>query len=284
VAVSLGRSQPDPERELELLELELLLEAIHRRYGYDFRGYAQASLRRRLWRRADLEGLRSLSGLQERILHDPRCMERLLADLSINVTAMFRDPSCHAALRERVLPQLRTHPFIRVWVAGCSTGEEVVTLAIILHESGLLERSRIYATDIDADVLSRARQGAFPLDRLRDYTANYHEAGGEADFSSYYTVRSDRAVFDPMLLRDVVFAQHNLATDRSFNEFHLVVCRNVLIYFGRALQDRVLTLFDESVVRRGVLVLGRKETLRGTAVEERYEPLCEAERIYRRRA
>jgi chemotaxis protein methyltransferase CheR len=283
VALPLSHAAADYERELERLELELLLEAIHRRYGYDFRGYAQASLRRRLWRRADLEGLRSLSGLQELILHDVHCMERLLADLSINVTAMFRDPSAHAALRDQVLPLLRTHPFIRVWIAGCSTGEEVVTLAICLHEAGMLDRSRIYATDMDEEVLARARQGSFPLDRLRDYTTNYHQSGGTADFSSYYTVRGDRAVFDPELLRDAVFAQHNLATDRSFNEFHLIVCRNVLIYFGRGLQDRVLTLFDESLIRRGVLVLGGKETLTGTAVEDRYEPLVEPERIYRRR-
>jgi len=281
VAVPLSAEQ-DPE--LEQLELELLLEAIHARYGWDFRGYARASLRRRLWRRADLEGLRSLSGLQERILHDPHCMERLLADLSINVTAMFRDPACHAAMRDAVFPLLRTHPFVRVWVAGCSTGEEVISLAIGLREEGLLERARIYATDIDAQVLARAREGAFPLDRLQDYTANYHEAGGREDFSRYYKVERGRAIFDPALLRDVVFAQHNLAADRSFNDFQLVICRNVLIYFGRELQDHVLELFDESLVRRGVLVLGRKETLGGTSVENRYEPLVAAERIYRRRA
>ena len=274
----------DGEVELERLELDLLLEAIHQRYGYDFRGYARASLRRRLWRRADLEGLRSLSGLQERVLHDPPVMERLLGDLSINVTEMFRDPGCHAALRDEVVPLLRTHPFVRIWVAGCSTGEEVVSIAISLHEQGLLERTRIYATDIDAEVLAQARTGRFPLDRLQGYTRNYVDAGGQDSFSSYYTVSEGRAVFDPALLRDVVFAQHNLASDRSFNEFHLVVCRNVLIYFGRELQDRVLTLFDESLARRGVLILGRKETLRNTAIEERYEPLVEAERIYRRRA
>jgi len=273
----------ESEAELERLELDLLLEAIHQRYGYDFRGYARASLRRRLWRRADLEGLRSLSGLQERILHDPPAMERLLGDLSINVTEMFRDPGCHAALRESALPLLRTHPFVRVWVAGCSSGEEVVSIAITLREQGLLERSLIYATDIDAEVLARARTGAFPIERIQDYTRNYMAAGGQEAFSSYYTVQGGRAVFAPELLKDVVFAQHNLASDRSFNEFHLVVCRNVLIYFGRELQDRVLTLFDESLARRGVLTLGRKETLRGTVVEERYEPLVEAERIYRRR-
>jgi chemotaxis protein methyltransferase CheR len=281
--VAVPLTATDDDRELERLELELLLEAIHQRYGFDFRGYARASLRRRLWRRADLEGLRSLSGLQERILHDPKSMERLLADLSINVTAMFRDPSFYVALRERVLPLLRTNPFNRIWVAGCSTGEEVVSIAITLHEQGVLERARIYATDMDAEVLARARAGAFPLEKLQEYTRNYLEAGGVEAFSAYYTATGDQAVFDPELLRDVVFAQHNLATDGSFNEFDLVVCRNVLIYFGRELQDRVLVLFDQSLSRRGVLGLGRKETLHGTAVNARYEPLVEVEKIYRRR-
>ena len=282
MAVPLSSPHED-DRELESLELELLLEAIHQRYGYDFRGYARASLRRRLWRRADLEGLRSLSGLQERILHDPQCMERLLTDLSVNVTEMFRDPGVHAALRDAVFPLLRTHPFIRIWVAGCSTGEEVVSIAISLQEQDLLDRTLIYATDMDADVLARARTGAFPLDRMPGYTRNYIEAGGAESFSAYYTVSGDRAVFDKKLMRDVVFAQHNLATDRSFNEFHLVVCRNVLIYFGRDLQDRVLSLFDESLSRRGVLALGRKETIHGTAVEDRYDALVAAEKIYRRK-
>lgn len=272
----------DHDRELEGLELDLLLEAVYRRYGYDFRGYAQASLRRRLWRRADLEGLRSLSGLQERILHDPLCMGRLLADLSINVTAMFRDPGFHQALRRDVLPELRTHPFVRVWVAGCATGEEVVSVAIALREEGMLDRTRIYATDMDADVLARARTGAFGVEKVRDYTRNYLAAGGTEAFSAYYSVSGERAIFDPELLRHVVFAQHNLATDHSFNEFNVVICRNVLIYFGRELQDRVLRLFDESLPRRGVLALGRKETLRGTAIEDRYEAVVEAERIYRR--
>jgi chemotaxis protein methyltransferase CheR len=281
--VAVPLTQPDDDRELEQLELELLLEAIHRRYGYDFRGYAKASLRRRLWRRVDLEGLRSLSGLQERVLHDPAAMQRLLADLSINVTAMFRDPAFHAAMRDAVFPLLRTSPFIRVWVAGCSSGEEVVSLAIALHEAGLLKRTLIYATDMDAQVLERAREASFALDKVRDYTRNYIDAGGSDDFSRYYTVGGDVATFDAGLLRDVVFAQHNLATDRSFNEFDLVLCRNVLIYFARELQDRVLELFDASLRRRGVLALGRKETLHGTSVEARYEPVVEAERIYRRR-
>jgi chemotaxis protein methyltransferase CheR len=283
VAVPLADAS-DGRAELERIELDLLLEAIHRVYGYDFRGYARASLRRRLWRRADLEGLRSLSGLQERILHDPPAMERLLGDLSINVTEMFRDPEFHATLRDQIFPLLRTHPFIRIWVAGCSTGEEVMSIAIMLREQELLDRALIYATDIDAEVLAQARTGSFSVDRIQGYTRNYQAAGGTSAFSSYYTVAGARAVFDPELLSDVVFAQHNLASDRSFNEFHLVICRNVLIYFGRELQDRVLELFDESLSRRGVLALGRKETLRNTAVENRYETLVEAERIYRRSA
>jgi len=283
--VALPLTIPDSDgRELEDLELGLLTEAIHQRYGYDFRGYARASLRRRFWRRVHLEGLLSLSGLQERVLHDPACMERLLGDLSINVTEMFRDPSSHKALRDAVFPQLRTHPFVRIWVAGCATGEEVVSVVIALKELGLADRARIYATDMDSAVLAKAKQASFPLDKLQVYTRNYHDAGGTEDFSSYYTVAGDRAVFDQELIGDVVWAQHNLATDRSFNEFHLILCRNVLIYFGRDLQQHVLSLLDESLTRRGVLALGRKETLRGTRLEDRYEPLVEAERIFRRRS
>jgi chemotaxis protein methyltransferase CheR len=284
VAVPLTR--PDDGQELEEideLELELLLEAVHRRYGYDFRGYARPSLLRRLWRRTELEGLRSLSALQERVLHEPPCVQRLLDDLSITVTAMFRDPPFHAALRTHVFGELRTHPFVRAWVAGCSTGEEVLSLAIGLSEADLLDRTRIYSTDMDADVVARARTGAIAIERLREYTRNYQAAGGAADFSRYYAVSGDRAVFARGLLDEVVFAQHNLVTDGSFNEFDLILCRNVLIYFGPELQDRVLALFDASAARRGVLGLGRKESLRGTAVADRYEPLVEAERVYRRR-
>ena len=274
----------DDDLQLERLELALLLEAIHERCGLDFRGYATASLRRRLWRRADLEGLRSLSGLQERALHEQDVMQRLLADLTINVTAMFRDPSFYSALREHVFPLLRTSPFTRVWVAGCASGEEVVSLAIALREAGLLQRARIYATDMDADVLQQARGGAFPRERLAEYSRNYLEAGGTATLDGYHTSRGEWAAFDPTLLRDVTFAQHSLATDRSFNEFDLIVCRNVLIYFGGSLQNRVLSLFDESLARRGILALGPKETLIGTVLDGRYDALVDAERIYRRQA
>jgi chemotaxis protein methyltransferase CheR len=267
----------------ERIEIDLLLEAIQRRYGYDFRGYALASLRRRLWHRAYGEGLQTLSGLQERVLHDPSCMERLLRDLSINVTEMFRDPSFHRALREHVFPLLRTYPFIRIWNAGCSTGEEIYSLAIALQEEGLLARSRIYATDIDDGALERARSGTFPLERMQRYTENYQRAGGSEAFSSYYSVSGELARFDPVLATGIVFAQHNLVTDGSFNEFQLIVCRNVLIYFGPKLQEDVLGLFGLSMTRRGILALGRKESLRHSTHAHEYEPLVERERIFRRR-
>ena len=267
----------------ERLEIELLLEAIHRRHGYDFRGYALASLRRRLWHRVYGEGLQTLSGLQERILHEPGCMDRLLRDLSINVTEMFRDPTFYVALRERVFPLLRTHPFIRIWQAGCSTGEEIYSLAIALREEGLLDRTRIYATDINNAALERAGTGTFPLERMQRYTENYLRAGGTEAFSSYYTADGDSARFDPALGRAVVLAQHNLVTDGSFNEFHLIVCRNVMIYFGSELQEEVLQLFGDSMTRFGILALGRKESIRRSRHAADYEPLDETEKIFRRR-
>ena len=266
----------------ERLEIELLLEAIHRRHGYDFRGYALASLRRRLWHRVYGEGLQTLSGLQERVLHEPGCMDRLLRDLSINVTEMFRDPSFYVALRQRVFPLLRTHPFVRVWQAGCSTGEEIYSLAIALREEGLLERTRIYATDFNSAALERAGSGAFALERMQRYTENYLRAGGREAFSSYYTADGESARFDPELGRAVVLAQHNLVTDGSFNEFHLIVCRNVMIYFGSALQEEVLQLFGDSMTRFGILALGRKESIRRSRHAADYEPLDETEKIFRR--
>jgi chemotaxis protein methyltransferase CheR len=277
------RVNAEEEDAREHLEIDLLLEAIRRLYGYDFRGYAPASLRRRLWHRVYGEGLQTLSGLQERILHDPGCMDRLLRDLSINVTEMFRDPSFYRSLRERVFPLLRTHPFIRVWNAGCSTGEEIYSLAIALREEGLLERTRIYATDINDTALQRAGAGAFPLERMQRYTENYLQAGGREAFSSYYATDGDSAHFDLSLVEGIVLAQHNLVTDGSFNEFHLIVCRNVMIYFGSDLQEEVLQLFGDSMIRFGILALGRKESIRRSRHADEYEPLDEVEKIFRRR-
>jgi len=268
--------------DVDEIELGLLLEGVYRRYGFDFREYAPASLRRRVWRRAHAEGVSTISALQDRLLHDPACMERLLLDLSINVTAMFRDPTFYVAVREKVVPLLRTYPFTRIWVAGCSTGEEVYSLAILLLEEGVYERARIYATDINESVLDRARAGVFPLDKMREYTDNYLRAGGRSAFSEYYLARYEGALFDRALAKNVVWAQHNLVQDSSFNEFQVVVCRNVLIYFDRRLQNRVHGLFHDSLERFGTLCLGNRESLRFTEYEDRYEELVREARLYRR--
>ncbi|MCU1483799.1 MAG: methyltransferase, CheR-type, SAM-binding domain, C-terminal [Actinomycetia bacterium] len=270
--------------DLEALELRLLLDAVYHHYGYDFRGYARTSLKRRIWRRITEEGLETVSGLQERILHDPDVLERLLVDFSINVTSMFRDPTFFCALRETVVPMLKTYPFVRIWNAGCSTGEETYSLAIVLREEGLADRARIYATDINAEVLRRAKEGVFPVERMKDYTRDYINAGGAASFSDYYKTYGDVVRFDPTLADNVVFAQHNLVSDGSFNEFNLIVCRNVMIYFDRALQDKVHELFYDSLVRFGILALGHKETIRFTGHADDYAELDSQEKLYRRLA
>jgi len=267
---------------LEQVEIDLLLEGVFRHYGYDFRAYAPASLRRRIWKRIRAETLDSVSALQQRVLHDPEAMDRLLMDLSVSVTAMFRDPSFYVVFRERVVPLLRTYPFIRIWHAGCSTGEEVYSLAILLHEEGLYDRARIYATDINEVVLQTARARIYPLDKMREYTQNYQRAGGTSAFSEYYTAAYDGALFAPALARNVIFAQHNLVTDRSFSEFNVILCRNVMIYFNRTLQEQVHDLFYESLPTYGVLALGRKETLRFSRLEDRYDVLSASEKIYRK--
>jgi chemotaxis protein methyltransferase CheR len=270
------------DADLERVEIELLLEGVYRHYGFDFRSYAYASIRRRLWKRVDAERLSSISELQALVLHDSTAMDRLLLDLSISVTAMFRDPDFYRVFREEVVPLLRTYPFIRIWHAGCSSGEEVYSAAIVLEEEGLLDRARIYATDINDRVLKQAKAGIFPLNRMQEYTENYIRAGGGRSFSEYYTAMYDGALFSPSLTRNTVFSQHNLVTDRSFSEFHMVFCRNVLIYFDRALQDRVHSLFYDSLVMLGILALGSKESLRFSQYEDCYEMLHVKERIYRK--
>jgi len=270
------------EPDLEALEIELLLEAIFRRYGFDFREYAPASLRRRLRRRMDGERVGTVSALQERVLHDPVVMERLLLDLSVNVTAMFRDPSFFLAFRAKVVPLLRTYPFTRVWVAGCSTGEEVYSLAIVLAEEGLSERTRIYATDINQVVLDRARLGVFPLEKMQEYTQNYIRGGGKRAFSEYYLAKYEGALFSRSLVDNVVWAQHNLASDAVFNEFNVVSCRNVMIYFDKPLQEHVHSLFYESLAVFGVLALGQKESIRFSPHEAAFEELESDEKLYRK--
>jgi chemotaxis protein methyltransferase CheR len=280
--VALPDTPDSYRRDVEKLEVELLMEGVFRLYGFDFRSYAYSSLKRRLWKRILAEGLATVSQLQDRVLHDPAMMEKLLLDLSINVTAMYRDPAFYAAFRAEVVPLLRTYPFIRIWHAGCSTGEEVYSMAILLKEVGLYDRARIYATDINEVVLQRARAGIFPLDKMQEYTQNYLRAGGSESFSQYYTAMYDGARFDPALTRNVVFSQHNLVTDGSFAEFNVIVCRNVMIYFDRELQNRVHELFYSSLVNFGILALGSKESMRFTQYENHYEAVNGKEKIYRR--
>jgi chemotaxis protein methyltransferase CheR len=271
--------QPPSDTEIEL---RLLMEAIYLKYSYDFRDYTGASQKRRVLHALGQLGLPSISALQERVLRDAAVFTQLLQYLTIPVSEMFRDPAYFLALRRQVVPVLHTYPSLTVWVAGCSTGEEVFSLAILLREEGLLERTRIYATDINPASLEKARQGIFPLESIRSYTANYQRAGGQRAFSDYYTAAYDAARFDPSLCADVTFADHSLATDSVFAETHLVSCRNVLIYFNRPLQDRALGLFHESLCHRGFLGLGAKESIDFSAYAERFEVLSRAERVYRK--
>ena len=268
--------------DLEALELQLLLEGVFCYYGFDFRNYAPASLKRRIWNTIRSEQLTTVSGLQEKVLHDPACLERFLLGLSVNVTAMFRDPSFYLAFRSKVVPLLRTYPFIRIWHAGCSTGEEVYSMAILLQEEGLYHRCRIYATDMNEVVLRKAKAGIFPLGLMQEYTQNYLKAGGKQSFSEYYTAAYDSAIFRSSLKENIVFSQHNLATDGSFNEFNVILCRNVLIYFNKLLQERVHKLLYESLCMFGVLGIGHQESLRFTLYEKDYEDLEGHEKLYRR--
>lgn len=272
-----------PVADLEELELDLLLEGVFRRYGFDFRDYARPSLRRRIWNQVRAEGLSTISALQDRVLHDAHGMERLLLMLSVNVTAMFRDPTFFRAVRETVVPLLRSYPYVRLWHAGCATGEEVYSMAILLEEEGLYDRCRIYATDMNEAVVRRAQAGIYPIEVMQEYTANYLRSGARGQFSDYYTARYDHAIFKQSLRRNVVFSHHNLVTDGSFNEFQMIVCRNVMIYFNERLQARVHELFFASLARFGLLALGRKESLVGTPHQHDYDELDAIERIYRRR-
>jgi chemotaxis protein methyltransferase CheR len=274
------RAGRDPARDE--LEIDLLVEAIYRMYGFDFRQYARSSLRRRVRHAVEAEQCATISGLQERILHDRDCFDRVLPRLSVNVSAMFRDPSFFRAFRTHVVPVLRTYPFVRIWQAGCSTGEEAYSVAILLEEEGLFDRCRIYATDMNSAVLRTAKAGIYPLDAMQRYTTNYLQSGGTRSFSEYYTASYDHAMLHPALQRNILFTEHNLATDGAFNEFNVILCRNVMIYFTRPLQGRVHQLFYDSLVPFGILGIGSHETMRLTDHEHHYQPIADGERLYRR--
>jgi chemotaxis protein methyltransferase CheR len=270
------------DESIEEVEIEALLGALERRYGYDFRNYARASLRRRIRATLEVEKLPTVSALQQLLLRDPTSMQRFIYRLSVHVTSMFRDAEFFRVFRSEVVPWLRTYPYLRIWHAGCAPGEEVYSMAILLEEEGIYDRCRIYATDISDLLLQRAKRGIYTLEAIRRYTAAYHRAGGRRDFSSYYTADSENAVLHDKLRRNVVFSLHNLVSDGSFNEFNVVLCRNVLIYFDDPLRDRVLGLLDQSVVRGGFMAIGRKESLRFTPLQSRYSELRGEVRVYRR--
>ncbi len=265
------------------IELRLLLEAIYLRYQHDFRHYAVASLRRRLSRALEYFELESLSALQERVLRDGAWLQRLLPFLTVQVSEMFRDPPFFRALRDEVLPRLRTYPSPKIWVAGCANGEEVYALAILLREAGLLDRTVVYATDVSPEALRRAEAGIYELDRIAQFSASYVAAGGRASLSDYYTAAYGAAAFDRALRRNVVFTDHSLATDQVFAEVQLVTCRNVLIYFDRELQDRAVGLFRDALCPHGYLGLGSGETLRFSRHGAAFEPFAPDLRLYRRR-
>lgn len=264
------------------IELRMLVEAVYLKYNYDFRDYTGASQKRRVLVAMREMGCNTVSELQSRVLHDPNGFAQLLQYLTIPVTEMFRDPEYFRAVREQVAPFLKTYPSLKIWVAGCSTGEEVYSLAILLKEEGLLERSIIYATDINPKSLETARRGVYPIDRMRLYTENYQKSGGKAAFSDYYTAAYGGALFERSLIENVTFADHSLSTDTVFSETHFVSCRNVLIYFNRTLQDRVFGLFHESLCHRGFLGLGSKESIDFSSYAGRFEPLARRERVYRK--
>lgn len=271
------------KNELRDYEIQLLLEAINFRYGYDFRNYARASLERRIENRVNQSNLKSISQMIPLVLHDEDFFDLFLKDMSITVTEMFRDPQVFKTIRETVCPHLHTYPRINIWHAGCATGEEVYSMAILLKEEGLLEKTRIYATDYNNHSLKIAEKGIYPLDKIRSFTENYLKSGGKSSFTDYYRTNNESAKLNEALKENIVFANHNLIKDNQFAQMHFILCRNALIYFDRKLQNRVLELFRDSLIPRGFIVLGKKETLRFTSVEKEFEIFEPKEKIFRRK-
>jgi chemotaxis protein methyltransferase CheR len=269
--------------ENEDIELKLLLEAINMKYGYDFRNYSRTHIKRRVLSRMHSSGLHSISEMQHKLLHDKEFFNAILADFSINVTEMFRDPSFYKAFRENVIPVLKTYPYIRIWHAGCSTGEEAYSMAIMLIEEGLYDRTHIYATDFNTKVLEQAKEGIYHTNDVREYTYNYQQAGGKASFSDYYMAQYNSVAVEESLKKKITFAEHNLVTDGVFGEMHVIICRNVFIYFDKELQNRVINLFSDSLSNGCFLCLGSKESLKFSEGADRFEEFVGSEKIYRKK-
>jgi chemotaxis protein methyltransferase CheR len=270
------------EKDIEEIERTLLLEAIFLRYGYDFRNYSQATVSRRTRQFIAKNDIGTIGELLPKVLREPSFFQELLLEFSVTVTEMFRDPSFYRALREEVVPLLRTYPFIKVWLAGCATGEEAYSVAILLKEEGLLEKATIFATDINDESLAGAKRGIYPLKQVREYTGNYQDTGSVHSLSRYYHADQDHIVMDREFKNKITFANHNLVSDQVFGEMHLILCRNVMIYFNKKLRERVLDLFDQSLIRGGFLCLGGRESLRFSSLSEKYERLDSKNRIYRK--
>jgi chemotaxis protein methyltransferase CheR len=269
--------------KIEMIEIDLLLEAVYRCYGYDFRSYARASIERRIRQFLSGAGCSSVSEMIPKVLHDNEFFSRLARNFSISVTEMFRDPFVYLAVRKKIVPLLKTWPHIKIWHAGCATGEEVYSLAIVLKEEGIYNRATIYATDFNDENLKQAREGVYQVSKMKEATRNYQQTGGKASFSEYYHARYDAAAIDGSLKERITFANHNLAMDEVFGEMHFVFCRNVLIYFNRELQNRALRLFTESLVHNGFLCLGTKEDIHFTDMNYRYEVMDSKARIYKKK-
>ncbi|NUY79847.1 protein-glutamate O-methyltransferase CheR [Flavobacterium sp. MAH-1] len=252
-------------------ELDLLINEVYEYYGYDFSGYSQASFGRRISRLMEVDGFKSFADFLSKVRSEPEYFKRMVEEITVNVTEMFRDPAFYRVLRTTILPELATKPFIRIWHAGCSTGEEVYSMAIMLEEANLMHKALLYATDINPQVLETAKKGIFPLRMMKEYSENYVHSGGKNDFSGYYTANYGFAKFNERFTEKMVFAQHNLVSDRSFNEFDLILCRNVLIYFDKQLQDHALSLFDESLANLGYLALGTKESIKFSSIQKKYQ-------------
>lgn len=265
------------------IEIKLLLEAIFLKYGHDFRNYSQAHLKRRVLHRLMLSNLNNISEMQYKILHDPEFMREVMTDFSINVTEMFRDPEFYRTMRKEVIPVIKTYPYIKIWHAGCSTGEEVYSMAILLEEENLLNRTLIYATDYNENVLKVAKRGEYKKENLGNYQKNYEKSGGKASLSDYITDDGTMVKFDSRLRNRMVFSEHNLVTDSAFSDLHMIICRNVLIYFNRDLQNKVIGLFRDSLMHGGVLGIGNKESLDFSDYRNEFEYINKAQKIYLRK-
>lgn len=264
------------------IEIEQLLDALYSKYGYDFRDYSRAHVKRRILNRLRLSRASSIPEMQEKVINDPKFALALLQDLSITVTEMFRNPDFYAAVREKVIPTLKTYPFFRIWHAGCATGEEVYSMAILLKEEGLLNRATIYATDFNQAALDFAKDGIYSKKMIREYTLNYYRSGGKEEFSSYYTNDNENVIMNKDLRKNIVWANHNLVTDSVFSTVHLILCRNVLIYFNKVLQNKVQHLFFESLIEGGFLCLGNKESLKFSDLSAKYLVLDNKQKIFKK--